>query len=192
VVERTVQQLPPQPPRLAFKQGPRAVQADLAHTDPKIRRAATREVDDPKLLLDQARDADLEVAYVATTKLVELHAQGVISAQDMVARVRDRSSPAKVRAVALSGLGQVASPEAAAVLVELSARGDLIERRSSVALLAHQDPALAVPALIAALGDDDRYVRSQALDSLRARSRGRDFGTDAAAWRAWWEVESRR
>jgi len=62
---------------------------------------------------------------------------------------------------------------------------------SAAILLVHQDPELAMPALIGALADTDELVRSNALDSLRARSRGRDFGTDAAAWRAWWQARPR-
>jgi HEAT repeat protein len=86
-----------------------------------------------------------------------------------------------VRHAALNGFGHVASPEAAATRAELVERGDVGERRSAAALLVNQELALAVPALIGALDDDDHWVRSQALDSLKARSRGRDFGTDAAA-----------
>ena len=66
-----------------------------------------------------------------------------------------------------------------------------MERRTAAILLAHQDPELAVPALIGALGDADEYVRSNAVEALRARSRGREFGLDAAAWRAWWQARPR-
>jgi HEAT repeat protein len=188
----TIERVPRRAPALATRTPAPAVAADLVHADPKIRRAAVREVEDPKLLLEASRDQDVEVAIVAIETLGKLHADGQVSAKDLAARATDRNSPERVRAFALSALGQVASPEAAAVLVDLLARGDVVERRSAAALLVKQDLALAVPALITALGDDDQWVRSQALDSLKARSRGRDFGTDAAAWRAWWDVESRR
>jgi len=55
----------------------------------------------------------------------------------------------------------------------------------------HQDPEVAVPALIDALADADEVVRANALEALRGRARGRDFGSDAGAWRAWWQSRSR-
>ena len=188
----TIERTPRRAPALEKRSAPPAVAADLVHTDPKIRRAAVREVEDPKLLLEASRDADVEVAYLATQSLTKLYADGQISAKDMHARATDRNSPERVRNTALNGFGQIASPEAAATLAELVERGDVVERRSAAALLAKQDPAIAVPALIGALDDEDQWVRSQAIDALKTRSRGRDFGTDAAAWRAWWDVESRR
>jgi hypothetical protein len=188
----TIERSPRRAPALETRSAPPAVAADLVHTDPKIRRAAVREVEDPKLLLEASRDADVEVAYLATQSLAKLYAEGQISAKDMYARATDRNSPERVRNTALGGFGQIPSREAATMLAELVKTGDVVERRSAAALLVNQDPAIAVPALIGALGDDDQWVRSQALDSLKARSRGRDFGTDAAAWRGWWDVASRR
>jgi HEAT repeat protein len=170
--------------------------ADLSDADPKVRRAAVRELAaapdaDPALLLAASRDPDLQVGVTATEALGKLHAGGAVPARELVARATDHKLDERVRVSALNGLGLVPSPEAAALLVELAARGDLGERRTAAILLSHQELAAAVPALIALLGDADEYARSNALESLRARARGRDFGTDAAAWRAWWAARSR-
>jgi HEAT repeat protein len=186
-------------PSLARRQAAPAdpgLTADLEDPDPKVRRAAIREVAadrdaDPALLLAASRDPDLQVGVTATEALGKLHAEGQLPVLELVARATDRKLDERVRVSALNGLGQVPSPEAAALLVELSSRGDLGERRTAAILLSHQEPAAAIPALIALLGDADEYVRANALESLRARSRGRDFGTDAGAWRAWWDARSR-
>ncbi len=170
--------------------------ADLVAADPKIRRAAVRDVAragdaDPAALLVASRDPDLEVGAIATEALGRLYAGGQISLQDMVVRATDHRLSERVRASALDGLGGVANPDAAGVLVELLAHGDVVERRSAAILLGHQDPELGVPALIGALGDADDYVRSNGIEVLRALSRGRDFGSDASAWRAWWQSRPR-
>jgi HEAT repeat protein len=96
-----------------------------------------------------------------------------------------------VRGAAIKGLGVGASPDRAAALADLLARGTDIDRRSAAIVLVHQDPAVAVPALISALGDADDVVRSNARESLRAIARGRDLGPDAAAWSRWWQARSR-
>ena len=170
--------------------------ADLSDADPKVRRAAVREIAadrgaDPALLLAASRDPDLEVGVTAVEALGKLHADGQVSAQELIARATDRKLDERVRISALNGLGLVPSPEAASLLVELASRGDVGERRTAAILLVHQDPSAAVPALIGLLGDADEYARSNALESLRARARGRDFGIDAGAWRAWWQARSR-
>jgi HEAT repeat protein len=170
--------------------------ADLSDADPKVRHAAVRELAadpdaDPAFLLAASRDPDLQVGVTATEALGKLHAQGQVPAQELIARATDRKLDERVRTSALNGLGQVPSPEAVALLVDLASRGDVSERRTAANLLARQDPAAAVPALIGLLGDADEYVRSNALESLRARARGRDFGTDAGAWRAWWDSRPR-
>jgi HEAT repeat protein len=84
----------------------------------------------------------------------------------------------------------IATPEAAALFTELVAHGADIDRRSAAILLQHQAATTAVPALIAALADSDEYVRMNAVESLRSFARGRDFGTDAAAWQRWWTTRS--
>jgi HEAT repeat protein len=182
-------------PALPTKHAVPGLAQDLRDQDPKIRRAAMREAaragDDPQIFLGASRDPDREVAIVATEALAKLHANGELPAAELIARATDRSLDERVRASALNGFGVVASPDAARSLVELVHRGDMLERRSAAILLVHQDPELAIPALIDALGDADEVVRGNAQESLRGRARGRDFGSDAGAWRSWWQSRSR-
>jgi HEAT repeat protein len=170
--------------------------ADLRAADPQIRRAAVREVartsdPDPSVMLAASRDADQEVAGVAMQALGPLYAAGQVPVKEMIARATDRTINERVRSRALDNLGAVENADAAGVLVDLLAKGDVLERRTAAAGLARQDMAIAVPALIRALGDADEYVRGNALEALKARSRGRDFGTDAGAWQAWWQSRPR-
>jgi HEAT repeat protein len=174
----------------------RGLELDLRDPDPGVRRAAVRElVRDPgsdlQHLLTASRDRDLEVAIVATTALGTLYGRGELVAEELIARTTDHALDDRVRLAAINGLGVVASTEAARSLAELARRGDLLERRSAAILLVHQDPDLAVPALIDALADVDEVVTANALEALRTRSRGRDFGGDVPRWRAWWQVRSR-
>jgi HEAT repeat protein len=173
-----------------------ALAADLRDGDPKIRRAAVREAAadkelDPAVLLAASRDPDLEVGVIATEALGRRYAEGGVAVAEMIARATDRSLNERVRTSAINGLGLVAHPDAAAALVRLLSSSETFERRSAAILLQHQDPALAIPALIEALADADEVVRDNAHESLKARSRGRDFGVDVAAWRQWWQSRSR-
>lgn len=168
--------------------------ADLTAADPRVRRAAIREAArdpdlDSAILLGASRDPDLEVGITAMIALGKRYAEGVLPATEIIARARDRSLDDRVRVSALNAVGVIAAPEAAALLVELIAHGSVLERATAAILLVHQDPELAMPALIGALGDADEQVRANALEALRTRSRGRDFGTDAAAWQAWWRSQ---
>lgn len=169
--------------------------ADLRDADPRVRAAAVREAahdgGDAQIFVAATRDPDLHVAFAGAEALGKLHAKGEVAATELVAIVRDRALNERVRVSALNGLGLVASAEAASTLTALLANGDVTERRSAAILLLHQDPGAAVPALIDALGDADAVVRTNALEALRARARGRDFGSDAGAWRAWWQARSR-
>jgi HEAT repeat protein len=172
------------------------LEQDLKDADPKVRRAAVREAAreadaDPQVFLAASRDHDREVAIVATEALAKLHARGELPASELIARATDRSLDERVRVSAINGLGLVASADAARTLAELVHRGDTLEKRSAAILLVHQDPEVAVPALIDALADADEVVRANALEALRGRARGRDFGSDAGAWRAWWQSRSR-
>jgi HEAT repeat protein len=182
------------PPALAKPAVP-GLEQDLRDADPKVRRAAVREAakegGDLQIFLAASRDPDREVAIVATEALAKAHARGEVPAAEMIARATDRSIDERVRVSAINGVGVVASPETARTLAELLQRGDMIEKRSAAILLVHQDPEVAVPALIAALADSDEVVRASALESLRGKARGRDFGTDAGAWQTWWNTRSR-
>ena len=177
-------------PTLAARATP-GLAADLRDRDPKVRRAAVGELvaadRDPAALLAASRDGDVDVAIAATEGLGMLYRDGRITAQELGARITDRNAPEKVRVTTINGLGLVPAHDSAAMLVDLLAHGDVVGRRSAAILLVHQDAQLAVPALIDALGDTDEQVRSNAHDSLHAFARGRDFGSDAGAWRSWWQ-----
>jgi hypothetical protein len=166
--------------------------ADLRSTDANIRRAAVAEVArssdaDPQILLAASRDPEPGIAGTAVVALGKLYADGLVPVKDMIDRATDRSMNERIRPLALNALGTVENPDAAATLVNLLASGDVGERRAASALLANQDPALAIPALIRALADADEYVRDNAHTGLKSRARGRDFGMDAGAWQAWWQ-----
>ena len=187
------------PPTLAHRADPSpALAADLTDADPKIRRAAVRELArdrdrdaDPATLLVASRDPDLEVGVSATEALGRLHAAGTVPAAELISRASDHALNERVRVTAMNGLAATPSPEAAAYFADLLARGDTAERANAAILVGHQDLEIAVPALIRALGDSSEQVRANAAESLRFRSRGRDFGTDAAAWQAWWQSRPR-
>lgn len=169
--------------------------ADLQSTDPKIRRAAVVELasspdPDPAVLFAASRDSDSGIASTALTALGKLYADGRVPAADMIARVKD-TSLGRVRTMALNAVGTVPHPDAARMLGELLATGTVVERRAASALLANQDPVDAIPLLVRALSDSDPYVRDNAVNGLRARSRGRDFGFDAGAWQSWWQAQRR-
>ncbi|MBA2542532.1 MAG: hypothetical protein H0V17_23015 [Deltaproteobacteria bacterium] len=170
----------------------RGLAADLISSDTNIRRAAVAEVAqasdaDPQVLLAASKDVEPGIAGTAFVALGKLYADGQVPVADMIARATDRSVHTRVRPLAINALGAVANPDAAAVLATMVATGDVGERRAASALLAMQDAEIAVPALIRALADADEYVRDNALNGLKAKSRGRDFGTDAGAWQAWWQ-----
>jgi len=170
--------------------------ADLADRDPKIRRAAIREAAgdqniDPAILLAASRDPDLDVGVTAMIAIGKRYAEGDVPASELIARISDRGLNERVRVSGLNAIGHVASPEGAAFLVDLLAHGSQLERASAAILLVHQDPEQAMPALITALADADEQVRTNALEALRGRSRGRDYGTDAGAWRSWWQARAR-
>ncbi len=174
-------------PALPKRAVPRGLAADLVAADPKIRRAAVAEAGDPQILLTASRDVDADVARTAIVSLAKLYAEGQVEPKEIIAVASDRSIPDRTRLFAINGVAGVASPEGAAMLVQMLG-GTTLERRAASVSLAGQDPDVAVPALITALSDGDEYVRLQAADSLKLLSRGRDFGLDAGAWQAWWQA----
>lgn len=167
----------------------RALAADLRDPDPKVRAVAMRDYaragsPDPKVLVPAIRDPEPGVAIVAIAALGAQVAAGSYRGDELIAATADRNLPEKVRVQAMNAIGVVAADAHARALLQLLASADVTDRRSAAILLRHQDVALVADALIGALADADEVVRANALDSLRALARGRDFGADATAWRA--------
>lgn len=187
---------PPAPAPTLAKPVSRALAADLDDSDVKVRRIATRDLakqpdSDPQRLLSLSKDPDPTIGVLAMEGLGRLHASGDLPAAELIARVGDHALDEKVRTAAFNALGVVPSPEAAQYLADLLARGDTFERINAAILIGHQDQDVAVPALIRALSDAEPRVRDNALEALRIKTRGRDFGSDAAAWQAWWQSRPR-
>jgi hypothetical protein len=103
--------------------------------------------------------------------------QQAINHQDLYVR--------REAAIALGDLG----PEAVPVLMQALDDESSQIRRTVAYLLEKVGPEAleAVPALIRLLGDEDEHVRSAAEGALKAIT-GQDFGQDADAWQAWWDV----
>lgn len=179
-------------PALLRRAPARGLASDLIAADPKVRRAAIAEAArgdaDPQVMLAASRDPDMDVARTAIASLNQLYVDGKLTPKEMVDLAVDRTLPDRTRLLAINGAGAVPSPEAATMFTKMLAGGTTLERRAASASLGGQDIELAVPALIAALSDADEYVRSQAVDSLKLLSRGRDFGQDAGAWQSWWQT----
>src|SRR4051812_29707007 len=160
--------VPPRPPQLARPAVTAPLLADLADSDPKIRRAAMRDLvksgeADPQQLLKAARDPDVGVGILAIDALGRMHAAGTVPAADLIALGADHALNERVRLTAINGFGQVPSPESAAFLSDRLANGDTFERLNAAILIGHQDLEIAMPALIKALGDSEERVRANAL-----------------------------
>ncbi|NVB83334.1 MAG: hypothetical protein HOV81_33490 [Kofleriaceae bacterium] len=182
----------PTRPMLATRKPTPGLAADLRDPDPRVRRNAIAELAasdaaDPDTLLAASRDANLDVALAATEGLGALYRSGRIDAKVLADRASDPSANVKIRVAAVNGLGLAASDDAGRLLADLVAHGDDYARRTAAISLVHQDPQIAVPALISALRDADQNVRENAHESLRALARGRDLGEDPTAWQRWWQ-----
>lgn len=197
---------PVRAPAAAPRQGARAAASgaasealarDLADPDPRARGAALRTIEQAPAAewVDEVegamRDSNPSVSATAADVLGRLYQEHLVEPRRMVEHYRDGALPFRTRSALLSGFGQQPTDEAAQLLLELARSTDERERRAAAILLANQEPRVAVPALIEALGDRDEWVRANARESLTRLARGRDYGEDVAAWRAWWERERR-
>lgn len=170
---------------------PAKLATDLKAADPKTRRSAVREAgrtEDVQALLAATRDEDAGVARTAVGVLNKLYGGGKVAPSQMIALASDRSLDERTRGLVIQGVGAIKHVDSAAMLVRMLAGGNELERRAAATLLARQDPEIAVPALITALSDPDEMVRTAAVESLTTLSNGNAFGTDAGAWRAWWQA----
>jgi HEAT repeat protein len=78
-----------------------------------------------------------------------------------------------------------------ASLVTLARAPVTADRLTAVRALGLVRDPLAVPQVMAALGDDDDRVVAAAYQSLMEITR-QDFGTDALHWMRWWETHASR
>lgn len=90
---------------------------------------------------------------------------------------------------ALSGLRF--SGDALTALLGFLNSGSPTVRQHAAAVLSVLRDSRALPAVIAALSDSDRIVRSYLAQALRNQT-GMDFGEDQAAWGEWWEQNKDR
>jgi hypothetical protein len=164
----------------------------LRHPDPIVRaRVLSRGSADDATVLAMLRDTDVSVAAVAGEQVVRRYRDGAFSTSELAGLYQDTRLDLKPRIAILNGLAEKADPEVAELLGRTLAGGDVEERRAAANLIAFQDHTAAVPRLIAALADEDQWVRSNAGDSLRNIADGEDFGHDAAAWTRWWSAQRR-
>lgn len=131
-------------------------------------------------------DADVRKLGVATKKALNLRvpeALGRAAAERLASELRDAKD---IVMAAADILVEIGSPAVGPLESVLRDGPESARERAASALGRIGDPA-AVPALCDALGDRSAPVRKEAALAL-ATLTGQDFGTDAAAWRAWWEA----
>jgi hypothetical protein len=161
-----------------------------AHSVLVLGRAKTPEA--AAALLETVRDPDPNVSTMSAMQLDEAYQAGLVSFEQMHTLATDLNLGPGAHFAAFAGLAKVADPRAAEFLLERLKNGTGEERRTAAGMLQHQGAAIAVPALIEALGDGEQWVRYNANEQLRALARGRDYGEDAAAWSRWWAQEQAR
>ena len=87
----------------------------------------------------------------------------------------------------MTALGRIGDGRAAVDLMEvLRSAFDPELRASAAEALGRIGGETAVPLLIEVLSRDAPPVRQKAADALRSLT-GKSWGTDADAWRRWWE-----
>jgi hypothetical protein len=116
--------------------------------------------------------------------------------------------PANVNGQAIFALEAIGDPRAVPALVRVLEAPNLWDRRNAAAALASMPDRRSVEPLIRALEKEDPATYSESErrgmvpqnpdparrafgQALRAIT-GKDFGSDAKAWRAWWEGEGKR
>ncbi len=169
--------------------------ADLHDGDPAVRHNAlwqqmredTREAG--LAILEALRDPAPQVSEAAALGAGHALQAGTVTAAEVVALVRLPDLPTKTHLLLLSSLGSVQSAEGTQLLLELARSGTAQERSGAVLSLGNQGVALAAPALVAALADEDDMVWHMAHDQLLRLGQGRDFGRDQDKWRAWLEAQ---
>jgi hypothetical protein len=171
---------------------------ELEHEQPRVRAHAilrlgdTMTTDAGEALARTIYDPHLTLSTMAADQIRHHLRAGLVEPAVVVPIARDRDLHRKTRLTMVGSVSKVKSPEATDLLLDLLYEGDAEERRATVGLLPRQGLDVAVPAIIDALADPDRWVVYNAREQLERIGRGRDFGTDQEAWRQWWEEEVAR
>ncbi len=145
-------------------------------------------------LVVRTNDGDAEVRGYATRLLGEI--SGPESAHAIARRFFDGDPEVRRAAVAAARL-LASSPDGIATLVaELGGTAEDRMRPTTVRLMASETlaelrQAQAVPYLVRTLEDNPVDIVQSARRALVVLAR-QDFGTDAAAWQAWWRTASPR
>ncbi|MHC4930570.1 MAG: HEAT repeat domain-containing protein [Planctomycetota bacterium] len=141
----------------------------------------------------QARALGPEVAALATSKKSEIRVAALKALAELdlgdpilLKAARDTETPrARAAAAGFRRLPLEALPEL------LDDRSEFV-RRAAIRSCTERSPAEAVPVLTARLGlERDAALRLEAADALNAVT-GKEFGSDASLWRAWWEANGDR
>ena len=137
--------------------------------------------------LKKIEDTSPGVRFAAAQKLAET--EGAEAFKALKTALADANS--MVRWQAIKALGERPEAEATDLLLQQLAREDGDLRRVVVDVLGKRGDQKAFPACVRALADADAEVRRRAARAL-GRLTGQDFGSDAAAWRRWWDETQRR
>jgi HEAT repeat protein len=155
--------------------------------------AAADDDDATLAFIDRLRDADAQVREEAAVALGREGCRDAVAplARVVAAVLADAERADRlVASAALVSLGRTRDAAALPALREAMRDADWRLRASAVAGLGRLRLVEAVPDLLAALDDKSPSVRATALEPLVAVA-GKDGGTDAKSWRAWWKAKER-
>lgn len=139
------------------------------------------------------RAYDDEKSYVRSPVIVALGKIGSETREAipiLVQALWDRDS--QISWHAGQSLGKIGAEEGVVPgLAQALAEGEFNTRSAAADGLALIGPDAidAVPVLIQALQDDEKWIRDRSLLALKSIT-GEDFGKNAAAWQEWWETQS--
>jgi HEAT repeat protein len=155
--------------------------------------AAPGDADALVAFIDRLRDGDAQVREEAAVALGRENAPDAVAplARTVTAVLADPArADVLVASAALVSLGRTRDPAALPALRAALHDPDWRLRASAAAGLGRLRLPAVVPDLLDALDDKSPSVRATALETL-VDAAGRDGGTDAKSWRAWWKAHEK-